>query len=329
MPLALHMIRSKQPSRAPRTQINPLKIGGRKSRVPTSIGSFASSFDGLRRSDLNGSAVAREAEIELAEPGEFREAAGRGVRARLNGAIVLVGRETWLREEGVDMAGISAGEASKMEGFSTLFVARDGQCIGWIGLEDKTRPDARHATEDLKTLGIRRLTMVTGDRWSVARKVAAELGCTDVEAECLPERKLELVNDIKENGYRVAVVGDGVNDAPALAAGDIGVAMGAAGSDVAINSASIALLSNDLERLPFLIRLSRKARRVVNQNLAFGGVFIVGGLILSGFGYLSPIVAAVLHNVGSFIVIFNSARLVRFGEHLAPHVADDADEEKG
>jgi Cd2+/Zn2+-exporting ATPase len=161
--------------------------------------------------------------------------------------------------------------------------------------------------------------MLTGDRAPVARKVAGELGCTDVKAECLPQAKLRSVHKLRDEGYFVAVVGDGVNDAPALAAGDVGIAMGAAGSDVAINSATIALMSNDLRRLPFLLRLSKRTRTLVLENLVFGLVFMIGGLTLSGFGYMTPIIAALLHNVSSFIVIFNSARLVRMGEELAPH----------
>jgi Cd2+/Zn2+-exporting ATPase len=124
------------------------------------------------------------------------------------------------------------------------------------------------------------------------------------------------VRGVKAKGYRVAVVGDGVNDAPALAAGDIGIAMGAAGSEVAIHSATIALMNNDLRRLPFLVKLSRSTRAVINQNFMFGVVFIIVGLTAAAFGYLTPIIAAILHNVGSLIVIFNSARLVRKGEEL-------------
>ena len=158
--------------------------------------------------------------------------------------------------------------------------------------------------------------MLTGDRDEVAHRVAAELGCTDVKAHCLPQDKLAIVEQIKSDGHNVIVVGDGINDAPALAAGDLGIAMGAAGSDVAINSASIALMSNDLRRLPFLIRLSRKTRGVINQNLFFGVIFIVLGVSAAVVNWLPPILAAVAHFVGSLIVVFNSARLVRYGEEL-------------
>src|SRR5208283_4510691 len=130
--------------------------------------------------------------------------------------------------------------------------------------------------------------------------------------------KVAFVRQIKAKGYRVAVVGDGVNDAPALAAGDLGIAMGAAGSEVAIHSATIALMNNDLRRLPFLVKLSRQTRAVINQNFMIGILFVIGGLVLAAMNYIDPIVAAFMHVGGSLLVVFNSARLVREGEELEP-----------
>lgn len=259
--------------------------------------------------------IAQEARVVLGEPTSMNEAGGKGVRAEIDGNEVAIGRATWLLGElGIDLSCLEKPEQGEEDGFSTIFAARGGKAIGWIGLLDKTRPDARRATEELKKSGVRSITMVTGDRWGAARRVAAELGCTGLQAECLPERKLQIVEEMQRQGHKVMVVGDGVNDAPALAAGDLGVAMGAAGNDVAIHSASVALLSSELDRLPFLLNLSRHVRGVVTQNLIFAVLFVIIGLIAAGLGWLSPIFAAILHNVGSMIVIFNSAKIVRFGE---------------
>ncbi len=200
-------------------------------------------------------------------------------------------------------------------------MARNGQCIGWIGLQDQVRPEAKPALAELKEAGVRRVAMISGDRQPVAERVAREIGCEEVRGDCLPQDKVNFVREVRAKGYRVAVVGDGVNDAPALAAGDMGIAMGAAGSEVAIHSATIALMNNDLRRLPFLVKLSRSTRVVINQNFLFGVFFIIAGLTAATFGYLNPIVAAILHNVGSLIVVFNSARLVRKGEELEPFQA--------
>lgn len=266
-------------------------------------------------------AVAEKARVPLDDAQGFAEVGGRGVLAQVNGERVLVGRRSWLQESGVSVELPDDEQHREPEGLSTLYVARGGVCLGWIGLEDRTRPEARTAMDELRQLGIRQLVMVTGDRWSVARRVAREMGCTDVQAEVLPADKLALVSALKERGHVVAVVGDGVNDAPALAAGNLGIAMGAAGSDVAMNSASVALMSSDLRRLPFLVRLSRATTTVIWQNLLFGVAFI---LIAGGFsvaGYVHPILAAILHTGSSAIVVFNSARMVRFGEEIEAHVA--------
>ncbi len=260
--------------------------------------------------------VAKKANLAISEPAEFEEVAGMGVRGKVNSDSSMIGRRKWLEQQGVDFSALSKPEFAEPEGMSVLYVARNGKCIGWIGFEDQTRPEASEAIKELRELGFKRIAMVTGDRWSVARRVAKDMGCTEVQAEVLPQEKLDLVDSLKRDGHKVIVVGDGVNDAPALAAGDLGIAMGAAGSDVAIHSASIALMSSNLSRLPFLVKLSRVLTRVVWQNLGFGVLFIITMLILAGLGGIGPITGVLLHTLSSLVVVFNSARLVRFGEEL-------------
>jgi Cd2+/Zn2+-exporting ATPase len=273
--------------------------------------------------------VARKAKIKLGESTDFQEVSGLGVRGKVDGADVLVGRASWLTDASV--VTLQPGAADKIttaeaspdaEGLSLLFVVRDGQLLGWVGLEDNPRADAAAAIDQLREMGIKNMTIVTGDRESVAKRVAAQMHMTDYRAEVLPQEKLDLVDELKDKGHRVAVIGDGVNDAPALAAGDVSIAMGAAGSDVAIHSASIALMNNNLNRIPFLISLSRKTSNVIKQNLLLGLGFIVLFMALSAMGYISPIVAAVLHVGSSLVVVFNSARLVREGEDIEHAEAD-------
>ncbi|MHC4596257.1 MAG: heavy metal translocating P-type ATPase, partial [Planctomycetota bacterium] len=237
--------------------------------------------------------VAREANISLPATDNFQESPGKGVTAVVDSAKIMVGRDTFLKENNVDISNVSDPALHEEQGFSTLYVAKDAKCIGWIGLQDKTRPEAKQAVKELLNIGIKRVTMLTGDRDEVASRVAAELACTDFRAHCLPQDKLAIVEQIKKDGHTVVVVGDGINDAPALAAGDLGIAMGAAGSDVAINSASIALMSDDLRRLPFLVRLSRKTRGVINQNLGFGMMFILLGVAAGAAAWLPAVYAAV------------------------------------
>jgi Cd2+/Zn2+-exporting ATPase len=265
--------------------------------------------------------LASEAGVPLAEPKDFAETAGRGVGAMIDGAKIFVGRAQWLKDQGVPDDFLKSVDLNETEGFSLIFVARGGHCIGWVGLQDQTRSEAREALAGLKASGVRRIAMISGDRQPVAARVAGEIGCEEWLGDCLPQNKVDFVRQVKAKGYRVAVVGDGVNDAPALAAGDLGIAMGAAGSEVAIHSATIALMNNDLRRLPFLVRLSRQTRLVINQNFLIGIVFVIGGLILAALKFIDPIVAAVLHVVGALLVVFNSARLVRQGEEFTPHLA--------
>ncbi len=266
--------------------------------------------------------MARRANLSLPRPDTFAEVAGRGVTATVAGGRVMVGRAGWLTGEGTGIDRRAAAEIDRIQaseeadGLSVLYVVQDGRLIGWIGLEDNARPEAAEAVDRLRMLGLKRLVILTGDRQSVARRVAEQMHFSEYKAEVLPHEKLEMVDELKARGHRVAVIGDGVNDAPALAAGDISIAMGAAGSDVAIHSATIALLNSNLNRIPFLIELSRRTIGVIRQNMIIGIVFIVAFLALAGAGYVSPVMAALLHIASGLIVVFNSARLVRCGEEI-------------
>ncbi len=263
--------------------------------------------------------LASEAEIPLRDASAFQETHGRGVEAVVDGKKVIIGRANFLRDRAIALH----EEAADSDTMSIVYVVFDGTPIGWIGFRDKLRNEAAEMISELRALGIRQCSMVTGDREAVAAEVAAKLQIDSYESGCLPQGKVAFVEKLKADG-RVAVVGDGVNDAPALAAGDMGIAMGAIGSDVAINSASIALMTNDLRRIPALLKLSRKSRLIVNQNLAFGMLFVFGGMILSIAGIMTPVWAAVLHAASTLVIIFNSARLVRTGEELT---LDDAKKE--
>ena len=256
--------------------------------------------------------LAAEVGIPAKPVSGFQEVPGKGVIAMLDGKRVLVGRAVWLESVGVTLPALDSKETETM---SVVYVAVEDKVIGWIGFKDKIRSEAAAAINELKSIGVTRCAMVTGDRGSVAVSIAAQLSIDDIRSDCLPETKVAYVEEVKKTST-VAVVGDGVNDAPALAAGDLGIAMGAIGSDIAINSASIALMTNDLRRVPFLIVLSRKTSAIMYQNLAFGLTFVLCGIILSVFGRMDPIAAAALHTVSTLIVIFNSARLVRTGEDL-------------
>ncbi len=259
--------------------------------------------------------LAADAGIAPRNAEQISEEHGKGVRAVLDGVTVHVGRAAWLKS-----CGITVPESvDESEGMSVVYVSAGTKFLGWIGFKDRIRKEAAEAIRDLKQLGVTHCAMVTGDRASVAKVIAAQLDIDDVRSDCLPETKVAYVEDVKQNSI-VAVVGDGVNDAPALAAGDLGIAMGAIGSDIAINSASVALMTNDLRRIPLLVRLSRKTNTVMNQNLAFGLLFVLSGIVLSVFGLMSPVLAAVLHAVSTLIVIFNSARLVRTGEELTEDI---------
>lgn len=267
--------------------------------------------------------LASKVGIDVVVPDKYEEVAGKGVKATVGGKECYVGRFSWLSEVGIDVSSLEESrQKTERDGMSIVCVGCDGKALGWIGLQDAVRQVTPEAIKDLHEMGVSRCCMVTGDNQRVADAVAEKIGVTEVYAGCLPEEKARVVGELKKSGNIVAVVGDGVNDAPALAAGDIGIAMGAFGSDIAVQSASIALMNNDLRRIPFFIGLARQTRMLMNQNLAIGLSFITVGVYFAIAGDLGPIGAALIHTVSSLLVIFNSARLVRSGESLGASAQD-------
>jgi Cd2+/Zn2+-exporting ATPase len=234
------------------------------------------------------------------------ESPGQGVTALADGRRFVLGRGAWLRERGLDIP-----PSPEHEG-AVVWVAREDRVLGCILMADVPRPEARQVVSQLRELGLDRVVLLTGDRRSVASRVAQSLDIADVFAEVLPEQKLDTVRAEKAAGRSVMVVGDGVNDALALASGDVGVAMGAMGSDVALKSADVALMTNDLGRLPLAVRLSRLTRTTINQNVFIGAGSSMLMLALAAFGVISPLVGAVLHNAGEIYILINSARLLSF-----------------
>jgi P-type E1-E2 ATPase len=174
-------------------------------------------------------------------------------------------------------------------------------------------------------MGIGKVIMLTGDNPRVAERIAREAGIKEHYAELLPKQKVEMVKQLQANGYRVAMVGDGINDAPALAAADAAIAMGAAGTDVAMDTADIILMTDDVTKVPEAIGLSRKTLRIIKQNLVFALFWNVAAITAAAFGELSPVGGALVHNIGSVAVVVNSARLVGTRDllhdyHFLPHI---------
>ncbi len=251
--------------------------------------------------------AANERGLSIADPDEFTVLPGLGVEAHIAGRTVLVGRPYLLAERGmqVNKELLTRTEDLSAAGRTVILAAKDGQVAGMLALEDAVRPEAKTVIARLKRLGIRTV-LVTGDNALTAKRIADEVGLGEVYAEVLPQQKAELVKRLQEEGHQVAFVGDGVNDGPALATANVGIAMGLAGTDVAIETAEIALLSDDLAKLPHLLRLSRRAMRAIKQNLVFslGVLAIAVGLAIPGI--LSPVTGALLHELSST----NSARLI-------------------
>jgi Cu2+-exporting ATPase len=254
---------------------------------------------------------------EIPKASGFRSITGRGVEATIDGEPVAVGGPALLRERGLDEPpGVhDPVEQWKGRGASVLYVARKEQVVGALALEDEIRPESRAAIDELHKLGVR-VVMITGDAQQVADRVATQLGVDEVLAEVLPEDKDKAVADLQQRGLRVAMVGDGVNDAPALARADVGIAIGA-GTDVAIESAGVVLASSDPRGVLGVIRLSRASYRKMVQNLAWGAGYNIlaiplaaGVLAWAGFT-LAPAVGAVLMSLSTVVVALNAQLLRR------------------
>lgn len=245
--------------------------------------------------------------IEAQPPNDLQERPGLGVVAMVDGRQAILGRRALLADLGVD-----AG-ASDDEDVSQVWVAYGRRCLGRLVYRDQPRSEARDALTAMRALGINRLVLLTGDRVKIAREVGEALGMDEVVAEVLPEQKLQVVRDEQNAGRTVMMVGDGVNDAPALGGADVGVAIGAELNEVALGGADVALLGTDLGRLPQLMGLADTTRGIIGQNvwLAFGLSVIL--IVLAARGVLDPLTGALAQSVAVLAVVANSARILRFG----------------
>jgi manganese-transporting P-type ATPase C len=188
----------------------------------------------------------------------------------------------------------------------------DGTLVGLLSLRDTVRPESRAVLDALRADGVKRIVLLTGDHPETAAAVAAELGIDEFRAQVLPEEKQDVVRALRAEGYTVAMVGDGTNDAPALALADIGIAMGVGGTDVAVETADVALAGDDLRTLLELRDLGRRSIGLIRQNYGLSIAVNAAGLVVSAAGAMSPVVAAILHNASSVAVVGNSSRLIRY-----------------
>jgi Zn2+/Cd2+-exporting ATPase len=252
--------------------------------------------------------------LSLREPQEFKVLPGYGVTARIGEHQVVMGNRVLLAEQGIAWSSELDTHVQGLEtqGQTVIPIGVNGSIAGLITLADTPRLEAKNAIAELKRLGIREVIMITGDNPRTAECIARELGIDRFIAEVLPQDKLKIIRDLQADGRKVLFAGDGVNDAPALAAADIGVAMGLAGTDVALETASIGLMADEIERLPQIIDLSRKSLGVIRQNVIFSMSMNVLSLLLGGFGIIGPAVGALMHELSALPVLGNSARLINY-----------------
>jgi len=250
---------------------------------------------------------------DAAQPDVFELLPGRGVVATVDGRQVYAGNEALLGEQGALLpAGLlQQGEAAKADGCTAIFLAVAGEAAGMIVLSDTLRPDAADVVAGIHQAGFK-TTLLTGDGPKAAAHMARLAGITDVTAGCLPEDKLGIIKGYEAGDEPVCMVGDGINDAPALKAARVGVAMGGIGSDIAIDAADIALVGDDIRALPHLLMLAKKTMRTIHINLAASMVLNFVAIALAITGVLNPVLGALVHNVGSVAVIINSALLLKW-----------------
>ena len=256
-------------------------------------------------------AAAAERGISLSQPSEFHAVTGKGIQTDVEGRRLTIGTIDLLRETGATLDGVpEVMEQLQRLGKTVMLVGEDGTVRGVIAVADAVRPTARDVIAQLHAAGVTRTVMLTGDNVHVARAIAAEVGIDDVRADLLPEEKLEIIRDLRKEGP-VAMVGDGVNDAPALATADLGIAMGGAATDVALETADVVLMADDLSLLPYAVRLSRRTRRTIMQNLSFAlGVIAVLSVAALVIGIPLPL-GVVGHEGSTAIVVLNGLRLLR------------------
>jgi heavy metal translocating P-type ATPase len=245
--------------------------------------------------------------VTVPEPQDFEQLQGRGARATVEGRTVLVGNPALLRE-----AGVGLDQSADDPGSTPVHVAVDGKLAGVIFIADTLRSGAREAIAALKASGIKRVVMLTGDNAATAEAVAKDLGVDEIKADLMPEDKVAAITALQGQGHKVAMVGDGVNDAPALASAEVGIAMGGAGTQAALEAADIALMTDDLSKIVAARNIARRAYRTIQENL-WGGVGVVHGLGITAalLGWIGPIQAAILHLGPDVAVFINSVKLLR------------------
>jgi Cd2+/Zn2+-exporting ATPase len=258
-------------------------------------------------------ALARERNIVVPDPDEFRIEIGMGITAKSGNRQILVGKEDFLHDKGVSITQETRRPISDLteRGRTVILVANDMKAVGLIAIADEIRPETSLAISSLRqTMGVQKIVMLTGDNDKVAKAVAEEIGVDDYRAGLLPGQKQEFVKRLQNEGRIVGMIGDGINDAPALAQADIGIAMGKAGTDVAIETADVTLMNDDLSRVVDFMWMSRKVLRRIKLNIFFSIIYNAVGLILGSLAMLTPVLAVIFQEAGCITVVFSSTLLL-------------------